>query len=343
MSTLAPVEARVAPADGVAPRTGAEVRAFLRRAGLFLGIGVIFYLALYGVAESLVQRNTVRNRFFAIQSASIPKYDFVILGASHAAVLDYREMNARLEERLGARVLNLSTVGAGISVNRLLLDYFFEKSASDAVVYILDSFAFYSPQWNEERLKDVELYRRAGWDPGLARLLFREPATRSVALSYLLGFFKINDPNRFEPDLFEAEGSRFERVYRPIPQLDRQRLEYLYPAGLASAPLAENAYLRALEEMIREVRERDLRMIVIRPPLPERVRAAIPQEAEFDRVLQPLVMANGAEYFDFSMVNNDPEFFYDSDHLNLVGVERFIEDHLSRALLRSGSAAAGTN
>jgi hypothetical protein len=309
-----------------------ERYAFLRRAGRFVAIGLLLYGALYGIAEWLVRQHAHRNRFFAVQSAPHDRYDYVVLGASHAAVFDYRDMNSRLQAASGARVLNLANVGAGVVPNRLVYDYFRESRATAGVVYVLDSFAFYSREWNEERVADTRLYLRAPFDPTLARLLLRQPGARKAGLAYVSGFPKINDRDRFAPDLFPGEGSTFDRVYRPIPQLDRQRLQYLYPADLSADVLSTSPYLAAFEALVREVTSRGERFIVIRPPLPDRIRGAIPHEDSFDAEIRALLSRHRAEFHDLSRVNNDPELFYDSDHLNRAGVEQFIDRHLAPLL-----------
>ena len=165
-----------------------------------------------------------------VRTAPQVEYDHVILGASHAAVFDFDDMNARLEALTGKRILNLSVVGGGIVVNRLVLDYFLTRHRAATIVYVVDSFAFYSRQWNEERLEDARLFHRAPFDPALARLLAGSGAAWQVTLDYVTGFSKINNADRFAPDV-PAEASRFDRRYRPIDQLDRQRIEYLYPAA----------------------------------------------------------------------------------------------------------------
>ncbi|MQA92276.1 MAG: hypothetical protein GEU90_18955 [Gemmatimonas sp.] len=316
--------------DSGGPGQGA--RRFARSAIAFVLVGILIYGALYAAAEVLVRRYAERNRFHTVQVAPHSTHDFVVLGASHAAVFDYRDMNARLEQMTGARILNLATVGGGITINRLLLEYFLQEHETNAVVYVLDSFAFYSPEWNEDRLADAELYRRAPFDPALAMALLREPAARTAALGWVSGFSKINDPNRFEPDLFEAEGARFERSYRPIAQIDRQRMEFLYPSEIDVGSLERNPYLAEFEELIQFVEDRGGRFIAIRPPIPERIYDVLPHEAEFDATMRTILSRNGAELYDFTSVNNEPELFYDSDHLNQDGVLSFYENHLADVL-----------
>lgn len=339
MSHPAPPGARLPPTGPVRDRAE-EVRTFVRRAVPFVLLGLTIYLGLYGASEWLVYDRTVRNPFHKVKTAPRTAHDYVILGASHAAVFDYRDMTARLEEMTGAEILNLASVGSGVVPNRLALDYFYaEGHETDAVVYVVDSFAFYSRQWNEGRLEDAELFARAPFDLTLARLLLERPGGRSVVLDYISGFLKINDSDRFQPDLFEAEGSRFERTYRPVPQIDRQRIDFLYPEEVDEAALASSPYLNRFEDLIREVRSRGDRFVIVRPPVPDRIYDMIPAEEAFDATLRRVADRHGAELHDFTSVNDDPELFYDSDHLNREGTLRFFREHLAPLLAegREGS------
>ena len=318
------------PETGV--KASSESAEFIRAAAAFVLIGLALYAALWAASEYLIDRYAHRNRFFLVKTAPRIEYDYVILGASHAVVLDNRDMNARLEEMTGRNILNLATVGAGVRVNELVLDYFLAKHQTRAVVYVLDSFGFYSSEWNEERLQDTRLFLRAPWDLTLARLLLSAPAARSVAIDYISGFSKINNPNRFEPDLHEHERSPFERVYRPIEQIDRQRINYLYPGQVDAASLRSSPYLSQFEEWIGDLQSRDIRFLIVRPPIPGRVRSMIPNEAVFDETLRQLAARSEIAVHDFSAVNNDKEFFFDTDHLNQRGVMSFFENHLAPLL-----------
>jgi hypothetical protein len=162
-------------------------REFSRRAILFILIGLAIYIAIYTLADQLLHQTTKRNRFYIVKTAPITDYDVAILGASHAAVFDYEDMNARLEQMTGRKIINLSIVGGGVTVNRLLLDYFLVQHRANTAVYFADSFAFYSQAWNEERMQDVRLLDRAPFDPACSGL-DPKPVNRSVALDYFVVF-----------------------------------------------------------------------------------------------------------------------------------------------------------
>ena len=307
-------------------------RGFLRQTVLFLLIGLALYLAVYALADQLLYQTTKRNRFFAVKTAPHTEYDVVLLGASHAAVFDYEDMNARLEQMTGKKIINLSVVGGGVTVNRLLLDYFLAQRRTQTVLYFTDSFAFYSKAWNEDRLQDVRLLDRAPFDLTLAQILIQNPSSRSVALDYLLGFSKINNPDRFKTDVTDDEATKFKNTYRPVKQIDTQRLEYLYPKQMDQAVFRH--YLGEFEDLIRHLRQRNIRLVVVKPPIPARFYNMLPNERQFDEALKPVLAQNGAEFRDWSLVDNDEKFFFNPDHLNRNGVLNFFESRLKEILAR---------
>jgi hypothetical protein len=319
------------------PRTDAacgEARAFLRGAAGFTLVGLILYAGTYAVAEYLVHRSTERNRFFMIRHAPPTHFDDVILGASHAAAFSNGDLNARLEEMTGGKVMNLSIVGGGVVVNRLLLEYFFTRHTASSIIYVVDSFAFQSRTWNEERLQDNRLFARAPIDVALGRLLLRTPAARSMALDYLVGFSKINNPDRLASDVSADEKARVARTYHPVPQIDHQRIAYLYPRPLEAS--VTDGYLSQFESLIEYARSRGANVVVIKPPLPRRVLQMLPDEERFDSMLKAVLDRHCVEFHDFSSVGNDDRFFYDTDHLNYAGVMNFFRSSMANALKVAG-------
>jgi hypothetical protein len=316
----------------MAPSPGAASAARLRRLILFVLIGMLLYLCLYGVSEMLVFHYGQRNRFFMIRTAPLQHYDYVIVGASHAMPFDFEDINHRLEVASGAHIINLSIEGGGVLPAQLLVDYFLAGHSTRNVLYFLDSFAFQSPKWNEARLADAGVFARAPFDPALVATLYHYPWARTNLLNYLSGFSKINSPDRFAPDVTEAEARNFHTSYRPIVYIDRQRVQYLYPANPDPATLQR--YRRAFIEFSQYLRERGIRLIVVRPPIPKRISGLIPGEAEFAKNLDELARQEGIVYRDFSGAVTDDALYYNSDHLNRDGVLKFAGADLVALLLR---------
>jgi hypothetical protein len=87
---------------------GGEVGRFVRTAAVFLLIGVALYIGVYAVSERLVYQYAKTNKFYLVKTAPAVKYDYVVLGASHAAALGYQDMTARLGAMTGKRIINLA-------------------------------------------------------------------------------------------------------------------------------------------------------------------------------------------------------------------------------------------
>lgn len=311
--------------DAAQSRRG-DVRKFLRRALIFVLIGLVLYGLVYAWSERLVYGNTVKNRFFTVKTAPLQDYDYVILGASHAYAMDYDDSTARLEEMTGAKVLNLSSEGAGVTVSRVFLNYFLARHRTRNVIYLVDSFAFYTAEWNEDRIKDTRLYNRAPFDLRLAWQMLLQPATRPIALDYIFGFAKINNAERFANDITEEEATKFDKVYRPVAQIDKQRITYLYPEVVDKQLF--DRYMAELEAMIKDLQKRGVTLIVAKPPIPKRMYDMIPGEADFDARLTALLSQYGVEFHDFSLVMDDNQYYFNSDHLNRTGVLYFFENFL---------------
>ena len=300
-----------------------------RRWALFVVIGMVLYLGLYAWSEWLVYGYGQKNRFFMIRTVPPQHYDFVILGASHAMPFDFEDINERLEDASESKIVNLSTEGSGILPNRLLLEYFLARHTAGHLIFFLDSFAFYSAQWNEARLDDGML-RRAPLDPALVMTLWRHKWARNALPAYVSGFAKINNELRFAPDIPESEMTKFERTYRPITQIDRRRVQFLYPAE--PDPTVFRHYLDVFESLVRFAGEQGTEVVVVKPPTPPRYRERLPNEAAFDAAVGNLTARLGVAFHDFSDAITDDRFYYDTDHLNRDGVLSFIDDHFAELL-----------
>lgn len=312
--------------------TSGEVRRFFMSAAVFIAIGALLYGALYAWSEQLVWRHAQTNKFFLVKSAPPTQYDYVILGASHAAALGYQDMTARLETLTQKKIVNLAVVGGGVRVSRLILDYFLTRHHTHGLVYVIDSFAFYARTWNEERLQDRRLFVRAPFDVSLGRALLSDRATRSIGVDFVSGFSKINNRDRFTADVTPEESSRFNRAYRPVKQIDDQRLEYLYPQEIDQA--AFTRYMTQFEQFLRGVQSRGIRVLVVKPPIPERIVKGIPGEQEFDARLKDLLTRLDIPLHDFTHSSNDEKLFYDTDHLNKDGVFKFYQAALAPLLVQ---------
>lgn len=311
----------------------------IKKSCWFVAVGLILYTLLFYGAENLVYRYGHSNPFYKIATTERASFDYAILGASHAMPFDFSDVNSYMEERTGTNIINLATPGGGIVYNRFVLDHFLQRNTTKNVLYIIDSFAFYSIQWNEGRFDDIKILRRTPFDPALARLLLaytrREGVSFRVFLDYVTGFSKINNHDRFEIDMWEGE-KKFDRKYRFSRIRDKKRIRYLYPSEKLNEEVLD-FYLAKFVDMTDLLESKNINLIVIKTPIPTHIYELIPHEGIFDRNLTQILMAGNIDFYDFSLVNNDKKYFFDTDHLNRQGVMSFFENHLKDILIKSAS------
>lgn len=314
----------------------------LRRSAVtFVAIGLLLYAAVFWVAEGLVQRFGHSNPFFKIATAPEATIDWVILGASHAMPLDFADVNAALQRDTGLKILNLAAPGTGPLYNRFVLEHFLAQHRARNVLYVVDSFAFYSRTWNEDRFADAKLLARTPQQRAITWRLVQYAAHEGVAasavLDYATGFSKINNRDRFKPDRWEGE-DQFDRNWRPSPSAVKKRIDYLYPDKTTGAAL--DRYLGEFSELLALAREAGMRVVVVKLPVPSLYRSQLPGEAQFDAALQRVLAPGGISYQDHSEALPEPRFYFDSDHLNRAGLTEFVKRHL-KALLMGGAAGGG--
>ena len=310
--------------------------AHARSAVLASAIGIALYLLLIAALELWAARTGDQNAFFRV-SVHDGSEAVVVLGASRALPLGFDDMPRRLARELGTSVVNLAMTGAGPVVNDLVLDDYLRQhgaSATELVVYVLDSFVFLSPEWNEERLTDDRLWSRAPWSMALARALWS--ATRehgvppSVFWRYVTGFVKVNNPEAwFASDAWES-ASEFDERHRPSSLRDRRRIDYLYPEDVPEATAAQ--YWEAFGRVLDTVAGTGAPLVVVRTPLREAFVERIPGETEFASRLEAFLDDRGVPLLDFTHAGFEAELFFDADHLNRDGVTRFLDELLVPAL-----------
>lgn len=303
---------------------------------LFVAIGLAIYALVYYAAEQLVYRTGKSNPFFKIATAERTEFDWVILGASHAMPLDFGDFNAFMERETGLRILNLASPGTGPLYNRFVFEHFMSKRRAKNLLYVMDSFAFYSPAWNEDRFADAKLLSRTPFSwrvaRGMAQYSRNEGVDPRAVLNYVSGFAKINNRERFQADIWEGE-TQFDRIFRPSSSATKKRIEYLYPQGTSA--VSRSRYLLELAKLVDFARTQGVQLTAIKLPLPRQFYGQLPDEAEFDAEISRLLKDQGVVLENFSTAMRDSTYYSDTDHLNRAGMIEFFARHLKRLLVES--------
>jgi hypothetical protein len=307
-----------------------EDRWHSRRIAAFLAIGVVLYLALLAGSEWLARSRGDRNPFYRIWAQDVAAQDWIILGASHAMPLDFADMEGRIEGETGKFILNLAATGAGPFVMRLVAERYFADHTAGGVLIVLDGFGFADRRWNEDRIGESDLLPRVPLDgPTIATFASALPRLPLATLAnYLTGFSKINNPDRLSPDVWEAEARFADSRRKPQPTADAERVSYLYPPGAA----VQGRYFDDLTALIDLCKAAGARVVIVRPPVPERFSALLPMEPDVAARLAYLARAEGVELFDFTGLVPESRFYFDSDHLNRQGVEAWLQGGLAALL-----------
>lgn len=300
----------------------------------FVAIGLLIYAGIYAGAEWLVYRNGQSNPFFKIARANVGSFDWVILGASHAMPLDFSDFNARMQNETGLKIINLASPGTGPLYNRFVLETFLQRHTATNILYVADSFSFYSRTWNEDRFSDSKLLRGTPLSRTTFEVLWkycREYAIdRRVLLDALSGFSKINNRDRFQLDMWEGE-RQFDRVARASPRAVDARISYLFPVAARST--IPGRYTEEFGKLLELAIGHNVRVVVVKMPVPKAFRMALPDEVGFDRSMARMLGQQNVPYRDFSVVMEDARFYFDTDHLNRAGVSEFFDRYLKAVLV----------
>lgn len=317
------------------------MRQLAKSAVLFVAIGLVLYAALFYAADRLVYRTGKSNPFYKIAVATRLDFDWVVVGASHAMPLDFADFNAFMEKDTGLHILNLASPGTGPLYNRFVFEQFLTGHRTRNLLYVADSFAFYLPTWNEERFADAKLLARTPFNLTAARRLLAYSLLEGVdlraSLDYVTGFSKINNRERFERDVWEGE-KQFDRVFRSSPTTVNSRIAYLYPKPPTVAGLTR--YLNAFDDLLTLADRHEIRVVVIKMPVPPDFYSRIPDEAGFDAAIGRLLAKQKVAFVDLSRSLTEPSFYFDTDHLNRTGLTEFFEHDL-KAILLSPTAPNG--
>lgn len=302
-----------------------------RRILAFLSVGALLYAALFLWSDATLRQHGRQNPFLRIASAP-ERVDWIILGASHALPLGFADMPEVLRDRTGQGTLTLAVTGGGPFLMRVIAERWFADHQARGVLIVLDSFAFADRRWNEDRLADSDVLPKIPADRATVATLWAA-VPRGLAwqtwVAYASGFARINDRTRFAPDSWEAE-AKFDTSPRPNAAATKARIAFLYPGP--PDPAAMGRGLQDLQALIQLAQARGARVVIVRPPLPEPFRQALPALPEFEARLAALAADAGVPIRDFSTALPEARTYFDADHLNRTGVLRWLDAGLADLL-----------
>jgi hypothetical protein len=310
---------------------GSEDSWRLRRIAAFLVIGAALYAALFLWSDLTLRRHATQNPFLRIAAAPA-ETDWIILGASHALPLGFSDMPDSIRQKTGQETLTLAVTGGGPFLMRVIAERWFADHQAMGVVIVLDAFGFADRRWNEARLADSDVLPKMPADRTTASIL-AHAIPRGLSwqtwVAYVTGFARINDRTRFAPDIWEG-AAKFDTAPRPSPAATASRIAFLYPGP--PDPEAIDRGIADLAALIAVAQAKGARVVIVRPPLPQAFRAALPDLPEFELQLAHLSQRLAVPVIDHAALLPDARNFFDADHLNRAGVSAWLDAGL-RAIL----------
>lgn len=304
-----------------------------RRIAAFAAIFLALHAGAVVIAEMTVGRAGTDTAFQKLMVLHGRQVDWLVLGASHALPLAFGDVPGRLQADTGQSMAVLAEIGAGPLYNLFVFRQSLQDIRPRRLLYVVDSFAFASADWNEARIGDRTLLRKTPLRLSTAGLMVgmvaRHGADPGGLLDYMTAFSKLNPPDRF-PQQGWRGAADFETTVRLSRHAVQGRIDYLFPAPPTAA--GTGRYLDVLEEILDLAQMAGMEVLVIKPPLPDAFRAALPDEAAFDLALRARLDARGIPFRDLSAALTEPGYFFDTDHLNRSGVDALYTDYLEDIL-----------
>lgn len=278
---------------------------------LFLLLGYFFVFATEHFTTSYTRDDAHANLVYIAKQKT---YDVVFLGSSHAITVfgnkkTYKDTSAILHKKY----LTLANAGSGVLPQKIYLDYFFaEKNKTTYVVYLLDPWALYYRQWNEENYFVAEEAFRIRF----LSLLLTHPFDRQVPIEYIR--------NKFTYLRFIPEQKIKQKILSKkdiTPDLIAKTLHHYYPRH----PEEKNFqhYSVILEDMIKLAKKNNSQVIFIIPPT--LLAKNLPGIEEEKKLLNKLQHKYDVHFYDYSSAITDPSLYLDMDHLNRQGADLFTE------------------
>ena len=294
---------------------------FLKNIGFFLLVAIIGYAILVFVVRSTFPKNYayitntpyvpagsghLTSRLADVQNFS--DVDYLVIGSSHA----YRGFDPRIFEEYGYSMFNMgSSAQTPLQSNYLLRKYFKQLNPKKVIIEV-----FPEVFMNDGVESSTDLISNAPLTPKLFELSISHSNVKTIN-TFIYSFIdrillgnKYDQPNRIGPDEYISGGY-------VATDVDFQK-EYEIPDSVIIE--LKPFQLKALQKMVKYLKANNTPFILVQAPINERMYQSFKNTAEFDEK-----MAEYGPYYNYNeMVElQNPDLYYDRDHLNQKGVEQF--------------------
>ena len=258
------------------------------------------------------------------------KVDTLIIGSSHAKTFSACKNGNRIVDKiLNQKIKILSIDGGGVKNLQIYLNLFYKKGGeAKKVIYLLDPFALSSEMFEEKH----DIFTELDLNLNNLMLLFKENVGflniknyifsslhRNSVISIFKSFTKSHKKSANPND------TKIDNKFTITDHSIKRRLRSLYPIGGKINEQVFNRQCKKLEKTIQIARHNKSEIVFILPP------TLLGEQPAYIMTIAYLKQLNknyGIEYYDFSYVLQQKDFFSDADHMNVKGIEFFTKKYL---------------
>lgn len=290
------------------------------KVSLFIAINLLIYSLIVSIPRIRYSFEHYTSESNLLAEPHNETYDLLLLGTSHPRIFARNGNHERVEHILSRHIANISKGGGhgGVFPELLFLSRFYENgNHARTALYFIDPWVFYSREWNEgnyflgEEPFDLRLFAKA----------IKAGADRSTVIDYVqskLGRRWI----LLTPATRELNVDRVPSVAAMATACQKE-IQNSYMNGLDHESFVR--YTNMLEETVTLAEQQHTRVTFL---FPTSLCENVPGKNQVMRFLEELKQRHHIEIHDFSKAMDEPQYFYDYNHLNSAGVEFFTEKYL---------------
>jgi len=242
--------------------------------------------------------------------------DILIMGSSHGRMFSRNFLHDSLEQILSVKAVNISKTASGIIPQKLYLQYFYEKNNyAKKVVFFLDPFAFYSPDWNENLYFLID-------EP------FRFDFAKIIALSNINPDVKANYIKfKYNYLWYRQKANTVPDILGKLDSVDAKAVDLQLNAWFRHG--YNNSYLEKyfseLLEIITIFENNNVNQIYL--IIPPSLMGHFKGIDELSNLVKT-IDNNKIHFLNHNCIYNNPTYFYDHSHLNNKGAIKYIKEVL---------------
>ncbi len=286
---------------------------------IFIGLNalllVMALLLVHWIEPKYERTNTTTEATFS----AIPKnhkYDFVIMGTSHAREFSRSANHEMVEQLTGKTFFNLSK-GAGhggLIPNIMAWRLFLQRgNKTQHIIYFVDPWIFYSSKWNEENY----CFEDEPVRPDILMLGITNGMSTGTIINYLKS--KLKPSYLFAPQISSVPNEK--SLTRADLHLIQKQIERNFPDTLSEDSFKK--YSAIFTNFVNQLTQAGIRITFMLPP------TLLTNEPGHEQTLQLLNSFANIPVYDHSRLITNPAFYYDHSHLNTAGIRRYVIENSS--------------